>query len=58
MQHKWVVDKDLLMYSQKDLDWHYVQKIEEELFLYIKYKMLLTYRNDFILTFYFPVWKM
>lgn len=41
MQHKWVVDKDLLMYSQKDLDWHYVQKIEEELFLYIKYKMLL-----------------
>lgn len=44
MQHKWVMDKDLLMYSQKvNLDWHYMSKKIKHLenFLYIKYRMLL-----------------
>lgn len=42
MQHKRIMDKDLLVYSQKvDLQGHYVQNIKQELVFYIKYKMLL-----------------
>lgn len=42
MQHKRIMDKDLLVYSQKvDLHWHYVQNIKQELVLYIQYKTLL-----------------